>query len=89
MGDSRSLEPDDGEGGAGKGVGPGILGGAGLAFGGARAGGAGGVGAIGGVLLFGDGRGSIRFEGYHEEGGEVGGELGWGWVGWDYSGARA
>ncbi len=38
----------------------GVPGGAGLPFGGARAGGASGIGAVGGELLFGDGRGCVR-----------------------------
>ena len=42
------FEADDGEDGGGEAVFPGILSGAGFAFGGARSGRAGGVGAIGG-----------------------------------------
>ena len=57
MGDLvQVFEADDGEGGGGEAVRAGVPGGAGLAFGGARAGGAGGVGAVGGELFFGDGR---------------------------------
>ena len=56
MGDFLEVfEADDGEGGGGEAVFAGVLGGAGLAFGGAGAGGLGGVGAIGGELFFGDG----------------------------------
>jgi hypothetical protein len=49
------FEADDGEGGGGEAVFTGVLGGAGLAFGGARAGGTSGVGAIGGELFAGNG----------------------------------
>jgi hypothetical protein len=45
------FDADDGEDVGGEAVFPGILGGAGFAFGGARSGGAGGVGAIGGEAL--------------------------------------
>jgi len=56
MGDRLEVfEPDDGEGGGGETMRAGILGGAGLALGGARAGAFGGVGAVGSVLLFGNG----------------------------------
>ena len=54
------FEADDGEVGGGEAVLAGVLGGAGLALGGARAGGAGGVGAVGGELLFGDGFAGLR-----------------------------
>ncbi len=49
------FKADDGEGGGGEAVFAGVLGGAGLARRGSRAGGFGGVGAIGGELLRGDG----------------------------------
>jgi hypothetical protein len=66
MGDFvQVFEADDGKGGAGEPVQAGVLGGAGLAFSGARAGRLGGVGAIGGASFFGDGRfgrrGVLRF----------------------------
>ncbi len=48
------FEADDGEVGSGEAVLTGVLGGAGLAFGGAWAGGAGGIGAIGGEGLGGE-----------------------------------
>ncbi len=48
------LEADDAEDGAGEAVFAGILGGAGLPFGGARAGRSGGIGAVSGALFFGD-----------------------------------
>ena len=51
------LEADDGEAGSGEAVLAGVLGGASLAFGGARSCGTGGIGAIGGDLLRGDGFG--------------------------------
>jgi hypothetical protein len=50
------FEADDGEGGCCEAVLDGVLSGAGLTLGSARAGGEGGVGAIGGKLLGGDGR---------------------------------
>ena len=56
------FESDDGEGGGGETVSAGILGGVGFALGGARAGALGGVGAVGGVLLFGDGHKSDPFD---------------------------
>ena len=49
------FEADDGEVGGGEAVFAGVLGGTGLALGGAGAGGVGGIGAIGGELLWGDG----------------------------------
>ena len=49
------LQADDGEGGGGEAVSAGVLARAGLALGSARAGALGGVGAVGRVLLFGDG----------------------------------
>jgi len=56
MGDPIQIfEPDDRKMGAGEAVQTGVLGGAGLAFGGAGSGGEGGVGAVGGELFFGDG----------------------------------
>jgi hypothetical protein len=57
------LEADDGEGRAGELVFAGILGGAGLALGGAWPGGAGGVGAIGGETFGGDGAMGFRHRG--------------------------
>jgi hypothetical protein len=59
------FEADDGEGGGSEAVFTGILGGAGLAFGGARAGGTSGVGAIGGELFAGNGF-RFRFRAGHE-----------------------
>src|SRR5579859_1664143 len=56
MGDRLEVfEPDDGEGEGGETMRAGILGGAGLALRGARAGAFGGVGAVGSELLFGNG----------------------------------
>jgi hypothetical protein len=56
MGDFIEVfEADDGEGGTGEAVQAGVLGGSGLAFLSARAGGAGRVDAIGGAAFFGDG----------------------------------
>ena len=56
MGDFVDVfEADDGERGSGEAVLAGVLGGAGLTFGGARTGGLGGVSAVGGKLLVGDG----------------------------------
>jgi len=72
------FKPDDGEGGGGEAVSAGIAGGAGLAFGGARARALGGVGAIGGELFFSDMRASwsssVSF--YISEIARVGGESG-------------
>jgi len=59
------FEADDGEGGGGEAVFTGVLGGADLAFGGARAGGTSGIGAVGGELLVRDGLG---FRARHEFG---------------------
>jgi hypothetical protein len=61
------FEADDSEGGAGETVFAGVLGGAGLAFWGARTGGASGVGAVGGELRIGDGFGfgARRFRARH------------------------
>jgi len=56
MGDIVEIfEADDGVRGCGEAVFAGVLGGAGLALQGARAGGTGGVDAVGGELFFGDG----------------------------------
>jgi hypothetical protein len=68
MGDFlKILDADDGEGRAGEHVFAGVLGRAGLAFGGAGSGGPGGVGAIGGEAFGGDGGfwhrdSALRFE---------------------------
>ena len=56
------FEPDDGEGGGGEAVSAGVLGGAGLAFGSARAGTLGRVGAVGCELLIGSGHNGDPFD---------------------------